>query len=138
MQDGNKIQGEFIEIERCLAEFIFGLIENISFFKYRSKEANYELLTLFIDEILLRMYQKNSNLHNIKQLIASLLDNKENQQTVDDPFELLKNLKIIESSINNQQEQNVELNIQELIQKTNNLKSSFDNVCILFLFFISH
>ncbi|CAF4794749.1 unnamed protein product, partial [Rotaria sp. Silwood1] len=135
IQDGNKIQVEFIEIERCLAEFIFGLIENISFLQYRSKEKNYELLNLFIDEILIRMYPENSNLNNIKQLITNSTDN---QQTVDDPFELLKTLKIIESSINNQQQQNVEFNIRELIEKTNHLKLSFENVCTLLNVFIQN
>ncbi|CAF4718341.1 unnamed protein product, partial [Rotaria magnacalcarata] len=73
-QDANKIQVAFVEIERCLAELIFSLIECISNIKNRSMESNYELLNLFIEEILIKMYPNNSNLNNIKQILTNLID----------------------------------------------------------------
>ncbi|CAF3117064.1 unnamed protein product [Rotaria sp. Silwood2] len=141
IQQKNKIQVVLVEIERCIANLIFGIIESIFSLESRSYEANVELLNLFLDEILLRMYPNNSNVHNTKQQINSI-ETCGHQETTKHAFEncfkFLKQHKIIESPINIQQQTSAKSCIQNLIVKMNDLKYPLDQVCSLLNIFIEN
>ncbi|CAF3117103.1 unnamed protein product [Rotaria sp. Silwood2] len=135
LQDANRIRDVFVEIERGFAEVLFGMVEGASLLKEKFHEAACDLLNLFIDEILLRMYPFDSNLMTIKHMLTTTIN--DNQPI--DIQSVVKSLieqKIIKSPLDRSREMDSEAIMRYLMEYVKNFQTPLNNVTSLLNTFI--